>query len=97
MPDSLYWPLSAQRHDIRLLRIQGLDADEYPGDYNAPLPCDLVVRSMENRFVFEALSYCWEDEAASVPLDVDGHTVLITQNLERALKATRYYQYEHLL
>ena len=47
--------------------------------------------------MFEALTYCWGDDAASMPLDVDGHTVLITQNLERAFKATRYYQYEHLL
>ena len=80
LPWSFYPPLSSTRRVIRLLHLQpGYGADQ--------LGCRLSVVSLDTHSTYEALSYRWGDAIASIL--VDGHKVIVPNNLEKALLKIR--------
>ncbi|SCO92139.1 uncharacterized protein FRV6_16267 [Fusarium oxysporum] len=75
-----YEPL--EPNSIRLLRLQ-------PGEWNAPICCELYHASLEQPDPYEALSYCWgsADNRPVISLNTCPH--LVTKNLEAALRHLR--------
>ncbi|EXK79874.1 hypothetical protein FOQG_15552 [Fusarium oxysporum f. sp. raphani 54005] len=78
--DYTYEPLKP--NGIRLLRLQ-------PGEWNAPICCELYHASLEQPDPYEALSYCWgsADNRPVIRLNTCPH--LVTKNLEAALRHLR--------
>lgn len=75
-----YGPL--EPNSIRLLRLQ-------PGEWNAPICCELYHTSLEQPDPYEALTYCWgsADNRPVISLNTCPH--LVTKNLEAALRHLR--------
>jgi hypothetical protein len=69
--------------NIRLLTLM-------PGDFEDPLRCHLTVLSLGHCPYYEALSYVWGDPAIKRGLQVDWQELLITANLESALRYLRF-------
>lgn len=76
-----YQPL--QTDEIRVLKLCCGSADD-------SICCHLETVSIDKCGKPEALSYTWGDEAASVPIKVDGEDLLITPNLHAALLQLRH-------
>ncbi|CVL06852.1 uncharacterized protein FMAN_11946 [Fusarium mangiferae] len=73
---------SLKPNSIRLLRLA-------PGEWNAPICCDLYQAPLDESHPYEALSYCWgsADNRPSISLNNCPH--LVTKNLEAALRHLR--------
>ena len=77
-----YTVLDYAHHEIRLLTI--LDDDD---DYL--VRCTTRTVSLDDRPNFNALSYCWGDSKAMMPIMVDYYVMCVTKNLEKALRHLR--------
>ncbi|KAK3343467.1 hypothetical protein B0T25DRAFT_554387 [Lasiosphaeria hispida] len=78
-----YTPLNPQTNEIRVLTLQ-------PGRFGEPIVSTLDVVSLEDKPVFEALSYCWGDRTATRNISVHNCLRPVTKNLEAALQRLRY-------
>lgn len=87
-PRYSYAPLLSPRH-TRLVILHSSKTDNYP------INCDLVEVSIDEGPIYEALSYTWNNEVPSKPLEIisaDGlgpRSLLITTNCARALRLLR--------
>lgn len=87
-PRYCYAPLPSPRH-TRLVILHSSKTDNYP------INCDLVEVDIDGGPAYEALSYTWNDEVPSKPLEItsaDGsgaRSLLITTNCARALRLLR--------
>lgn len=87
-PRYSYPPLSSPRH-TRLVMLHSSRTDNYPID------CELVEVNIDYGPIYEALSYTWNNEVPSEPLEInqaDGSgpsSLLITTNCARALRLLR--------
>lgn len=83
----VYQPLSGSRV-IRVAEIQ-------PGEYGSPLTITLretvlpLTGNGQAKPEYQTLSYEWGQNKRDTPIDCDGYTVLITKNLEAALRRIR--------
>ncbi|KAL8840027.1 MAG: hypothetical protein Q9170_001511 [Blastenia crenularia] len=68
---------------IRLLNI-------LPGSRGDPIVCDLYYLSPESPPYFEAISYCWGEQEASVTIECDRQPLKITPNLSAAINSFRH-------
>jgi hypothetical protein len=78
-----YQPLDRNARSIRLLEI-GLADDE-----SDPVSCRLISVSLDERPSYYALSYVWGDPQVTTPVILDRSKVLVTTNLELALRHLR--------
>ncbi|KAK1847261.1 heterokaryon incompatibility protein [Colletotrichum chrysophilum] len=87
-PRYSYSPLPSPRH-TRLIRLHASDTDNYP------IICDLVEVNIDDRPTYEALSYTWNNEHPTKPLEIvpaEGSNItslLVTTNCARALRILR--------
>ncbi|MCJ1465603.1 hypothetical protein MMC07_004222 [Pseudocyphellaria aurata] len=77
-----YKPLDPARSEIRLVCIA-------PASHDAPIVCNLIQTSLKDDCHYLALSYVWGDPSRVLPIQVDGHTFNVTENLEAALRHLR--------
>lgn len=82
---SIYRPLNAHRHEIRLLRLH----PESSTGFDSPLKCDLLYSYLDDVQPYEALTYFWGDKDDLRPLSLDSHPMQITRNLDIALRHLR--------
>jgi hypothetical protein len=61
----------------------------FHGLYSDSIRCTLEIVNIENAGRFEALSYVWGKDGSDSPLLCDNATVIITVNLDRALRHLR--------
>jgi hypothetical protein len=70
------------KNSIRLLKVlKGSNAE--------PIHCELQYVSLNDDLDFEAISYCWGGQHASVEIRCDGRLLHITENLHSALQNFR--------
>lgn len=87
-PRYSYAPLLSPRH-TRLLLLHSSETDNYP------INCNIVEVNIDDRPRYEALSYTWNNEVPSKPLEIisddclDTRSLLITTNCARALRILR--------
>lgn len=87
-PRYSYAPLSSLRH-TRLLILHSSETDNYP------INCNIVEVNIDAGPRYEALSYTWNNEVPSKPLEIistdglDTQSLLITTNCARALRILR--------
>ena len=98
----LYYPLQDSEES-------GPDVDEHlkwglrlllllPGDRDSTIHCRLLVSTLGKSLeTFEALSYVWGDHATTDTVVLDGQTVVVTQNLQCALRRLRHQTLSRLL
>ena len=60
------------------------------GNTDDPLVCALEVHNAENAPRYEALSYVWGQRMAAAPMLCNGMPLLITANLDKALRSLRF-------
>jgi hypothetical protein len=77
MESRLHLPLRGGK--IRILTV-------HPGNVPDPIVCSLEVAVLDDRPVYEALSYTWGDPDITETICVDGVQVAVTVNLENALR-----------
>jgi len=77
-----YHDLSQSRREIRLLSI-------LPGQLSDPIECQLQPHSLDERPVYEALSYVWGDSSNKLQIRLGGCPFHITRNLYTALRYLR--------
>ncbi|MCJ1263983.1 hypothetical protein MMC22_003854 [Lobaria immixta] len=77
-----YKPLDTARREIRLAYIA-------PAPQDAPIVCNLIHASLNSDVQYLALSYVWGDPSRTLPIQLDGHTFQVTENLEAALRHVR--------
>ena len=83
MPPYIFRPLASERN-IRLCGIWGAEDD------SEPLRATIRVASLDDPDpYYYAVSYAWETETATVPIDCEGAVLYITPNLENALRQFR--------
>jgi hypothetical protein len=86
MGDIPYHPLDAEKKEIRLLTIQ-------PGEWDDVVRCRLDTVSLDEKPVYEALSYVWggsvDEPAERAGIIVDAVGTMVTVNLQRALRRLR--------
>jgi hypothetical protein len=80
-----YGPLNPRCNEIRLLKIERSLRSK------APILCHLQVVSLDDASLpeYAALSYCWGNGSADKPIDCDGGTIWITDDLLDALRSLR--------
>jgi hypothetical protein len=78
-----YKPLNLARPEIRLLHLP-------PGRWRGPILCSLSTVSLDDKPHYEALSYCWGNQAIVKPICLDSHLRHVTTNLEAALRRLRH-------
>ena len=61
-----------------------------PGNPDDPLICTLETCNAENAPRYEALSYVWGKRMAEAPMSCNGMQILITANLDEALRSLRF-------
>lgn len=79
----LYRKLHHQKQQIRLLRILPSSIS------NAPIRCELIVVSLQDDPVFDAISYCWGDPSVTVNIYVNNKLFPVTVSLHGALQRFR--------
>ncbi|KAL9609431.1 MAG: hypothetical protein Q9167_005807 [Letrouitia subvulpina] len=80
-PGDIYQPLSNLRREIRLLHIS-------PKRKNTgPIQCHLSTASLDDKPVYEALSYVWGDLRITKSIELCGRLFRVRKNLWTALKA----------
>lgn len=67
---------------IRLLRV-------FPGGRTDPIACQLLYAALDKLPAYQALSYCWDDQPASVLISCNKQPILITANLSAAIATIR--------
>ena len=85
MSELQYTPLENSASDLRLIRIE-------PGTEHEDLKCGLYTFKDYPWYIppYRALSYVWGDVGRKVSIYLNGNNVMITENLERALRSLRY-------
>lgn len=83
LSQTVYEGLDQGSQDIRLVKLLPSRSHE------DPLICFLETVSLNSRPLFESLSYAWGQAIAECPLTVGDGQLLITANLESALRAIR--------
>ncbi|CAG8971949.1 hypothetical protein HYALB_00003285 [Hymenoscyphus albidus] len=79
-----YEPLSTEHaHPIRLLSLLP------SSDFKAEIKCEIFNTSLEDKPIFEALSYTWGDPKDLIPILLHGRPHQIPRNLESALRHLR--------
>lgn len=89
-PSLIYNPLKTEGHEIRLVYLM----KSAPGD---ELHARLLTVSLDNAPPFEAFSYVWGNQQNPGSLNLDGHLLDITNNLEAALLQLRSETHDRLL
>jgi hypothetical protein len=87
----MYTALSAERSEIRLLRV--LPAQ----DESSQVACEYSSISLLDNPVYNALSYVWGDPTVTTPILVNGEVFHTTTNLAAALRLFRTKGMEELL
>jgi len=87
----MYTALSAERSEIRLLRV--LPAQ----DESSQVACEYSSISLLDNPVYNALSYVWGDPTVITPILVNGEVFHTTTNLAAALRLFRTKGMEELL
>ncbi|KAH8903333.1 HET-domain-containing protein [Coniochaeta sp. PMI_546] len=82
---SIYRPLDAHRHEIRLLKV----LPESDGGFNSSIECTLLYSYIDSVQPYEALTYFWGDKSDLRLITLNSHPVSITANLELALRHLR--------
>lgn len=77
-----YSPLSLSERQIRLLKIK-------QGSFLDGICCSLSTAILTDNPHYDALSYVWGNKNAEEPIIVDGIPVLVTENLEAAMRHLR--------
>lgn len=77
-----YKRLDTARREIRLVCIA-------PASHDTPIVCNLIQTSLNDDCHYLALSYVWGDPSRTLPIQVDGQTFNVTENLEAALRHLR--------
>ncbi|KAF2187154.1 HET-domain-containing protein, partial [Zopfia rhizophila CBS 207.26] len=77
-----YQPVDASLRQIRLLAIQ-------PGDGDGAICCSSSVCSLDDRPIYQTLSYAWGDPHVTDPILLDGVEFPVTVNLKDALRRLR--------
>ncbi|KUI68532.1 Heterokaryon incompatibility protein 6, OR allele [Cytospora mali] len=78
-----YQPLNTYLNEIRLLSLQPSK------NIDGPIACSLSTISLDDKPLFEALSYVWGGATATADIFVDGVAFSATTNLHDALKHIR--------
>ncbi|KUI62365.1 Heterokaryon incompatibility protein 6, OR allele [Cytospora mali] len=78
-----YQPLNTYLNEIRLLSLQPSK------NIDGPITCSLNTVSLDDKPLFEALSYVWGDATATADIFVDGVAFSATTNLHDALEHIR--------
>ena len=86
-------PLSSDRFQTRILELETRSEEPESGIVN----CTLRTFDLEDALEFSALSYCWGDQVPDRIIRVNGEEVLVTPNLESALKHLRRASERRLL
>ncbi|KAJ4317398.1 hypothetical protein N0V84_007375 [Fusarium piperis] len=74
-----YEALAGGPDSIRLLEL-------LPGTRQEDVACNLIEYSLDSRLQkYDALSYVWGDKTNLTPIQINGHTVMVTTNLRTAL------------
>ena len=81
-PRLVYKSLDYSRREIRLLELA-------PGARDAEIRCTLTHASLENKPMYEALSYTWGDAEDRRHILFAGYDFSITANLDVALRYLR--------
>jgi hypothetical protein len=81
-----YKPLDSGGRAIRVLKL--LSAD----DFSSEIECQIEHVDLDEDPFYEALSYTWGDANDRKEIQIDGHRVSVTANLEVAL---RYLRHKH--
>jgi hypothetical protein len=76
-----YIPVDTPKQEIRLVAI------ELAKDDDLPIKCTLSVACSKESPEFMALSYVWGDASITRPIQLNGETFYVTENLFRALAA----------
>ncbi|KAJ6274101.1 heterokaryon incompatibility protein-domain-containing protein, partial [Bipolaris maydis] len=102
-------PSTQLYHPLQDAASSGSDVDEHlswgirlllllPGDRDSTIQCSLSVSTMGNSLgAYEALSYVWGSPATTDTVILDGRPVLVTPNLQYALRCLRYKTSSRLL
>lgn len=72
-----YRKLETPRH-IRLLRLMRRSIFSWPS-------CEIIEVLLDEAPTFEAISYTWGGEEPSIPVEVDGHQILVTAAVDELL------------
>ncbi|KAI0599877.1 heterokaryon incompatibility protein-domain-containing protein [Biscogniauxia sp. FL1348] len=83
MTISPYSPLDSGRGEVRVLDLQP------DPDYGSLVKCSMRVARLEDRPVYEALSYTWGCKGAGQSILLDGIVFPVFENLEAALRRLR--------
>ncbi|KAI1371174.1 HET-domain-containing protein [Hypoxylon crocopeplum] len=59
---------------------------EVPSQPEKPLRFKIVTYSLASEPKYNALSYCWGDPTPGSPIEIDGRLILVSKNLETALR-----------
>lgn len=78
LPNAYLYDLTLSGNKIRLLRLE-------PGSGNDVIRCSLVVKSLDQDIVYNALSYAWGDSSMKQTIICDKKQLKITQSLYTAL------------
>ena len=96
-PAFQYQPLGSSPLEIRILvptlsRSTPSAYNKYVEDLSIPLEFSIKTLSLSDakEHGYKALSYVWGDATFHIPLKIDDSTMLITTNLEQALRHLRY-------
>jgi hypothetical protein len=90
-PNYPYIPaLRKELREIRLLRL-------LPGPPNAKICCEVDVVSLNDKLVYEALSYVWGNAGETRNISLGGYAFGVTVNLEQALRHLRLVDKERVL
>ncbi|PWY93145.1 hypothetical protein BO94DRAFT_583385 [Aspergillus sclerotioniger CBS 115572] len=79
----MYTPLDPTEHEIRLASI-------LPGRWSDEVSCKLESVSLDDKPIYEALSYTWGDPSDKVAITLEGVDFSVTKNLHMALRRLRH-------
>lgn len=88
--NTIYTPLNAQDHQIRLLRL-------LPGSDDQVIKCKCVIHSPKGSGSYEAVSYVWGSPTPTESIYLNGYEASITLNLWTLLKHFRKLKEGQLL
>ncbi|KAF1999212.1 HET-domain-containing protein [Amniculicola lignicola CBS 123094] len=78
LPDTYLYDSTLSNHMIRLLQLG-------PGMGDDPIRCSLVEKSLDQEFIYNALSYTWGDPTRTRTISCEGQRLVITESLHAAL------------
>lgn len=82
MDDFRYSPLDRERQEIRLLEL-------LPGQDVEEIKCNIKHVSLEDKPLYEAISYVWGDDTSSIDILCDNRRLAITKSIRSALYGLR--------